>query len=115
MGFVSSDKARRYLRSLPAWQRAPFKDLWPQLDPVVRRGRASGLRMVCSTCPEGIAVLSLCRGCWRARWYRVCAIDTTWKAKASTESCTIVYLALGSVSEPQTDQSSLASLIETCY
>ncbi|KIZ03810.1 extracellular signal-regulated kinase1/2 [Monoraphidium neglectum] len=31
--FVSSEKARRYLRSLPRCPRADFQELWPQADP----------------------------------------------------------------------------------
>jgi hypothetical protein len=34
--FVSSEKARRYLRSLPRCPRADFQELWPQADPQVR-------------------------------------------------------------------------------
>lgn len=33
MGFVSSDKARRYLRSLPQCPRADFRALYPSADP----------------------------------------------------------------------------------
>lgn len=33
MGFVSSDKARRYLRSLPQCPRADFRSLYPSADP----------------------------------------------------------------------------------
>lgn len=34
MAFVSSEKARRYLHSLPRWPRADFKTLYPSTDPV---------------------------------------------------------------------------------
>jgi serine/threonine protein kinase len=33
MGFVTSDKARRYLRSLPKNPRSDFRQLYPQADP----------------------------------------------------------------------------------
>lgn len=33
MGFVTSDKARRYLRSLPKCPRSSFRALYPNADP----------------------------------------------------------------------------------
>lgn len=38
IAFVSSDKARRYLRSLPPCPRADFRKLYPHADEQVRRG-----------------------------------------------------------------------------
>jgi hypothetical protein len=44
LGFVTSDKARRYLRSLPYQQRVPYQQLWPRLNPqVCRQGRQGAM------------------------------------------------------------------------
>jgi hypothetical protein len=44
IAFVSSDKARRYLRSLPPCPRADFKKLYPHADEQVCRGVWTGGR-----------------------------------------------------------------------
>ena len=53
LGFITSEKAKRYIRSLPKSERVNFHQLWPNVNPTVRCGswRTRVRACVCKACP----------------------------------------------------------------
>jgi hypothetical protein len=50
LGFITSDKARRYIKSLPRCERTDFRKLWPHANPKVGE-RGAGRHEVAGQAP----------------------------------------------------------------